>query len=148
MCGTEGDRELIERYNLGFRAKPYKKFYFAKDAAVWKNELDFERRQRTNSKWCRILSLQSLEVHALPRRVVSDLYAAVPECWSQYETHRALGVPRPGMYSYLTDVHGNGSAAPLSVSRIVEAINVLPWHLARSCGRYSFAWLVFLLTIK
>lgn len=56
-----------------------------------------------------------------PGRERSAFYAADPERWSQHEALCALWEPTPVVYTYLTDVYRNGTAASLLVDRIAEA---------------------------
>lgn len=83
--------------------------------------MDFELRQRTNSKKCQFLCLHNLEVFALSGRELSKSYAVLPGIWSCYEAHRVVRVPKPVVYSYITAVYCKEPAALLLAACIVEA---------------------------
>lgn len=83
--------------------------------------MDLEMRQRTNVNRCRLLGWQNIKVFGLPGRECSAYSAVVPETWSNCKVHRALGVPSPEVYSYLSDVYCRESDALLSIGRMAEA---------------------------
>lgn len=111
----------MERYKLVGWAKPYTKFYFVKDGDDWTCKLGFERRQRTNLEGRRFLGWHNLEAFSSAERERSKFYEVLPESWYQWEAHHALGAPNAVVYSYLTDVHCNRSAASLLIGRVEEA---------------------------
>lgn len=51
----------------------------------------------------------------------SEIYAGVPESWSQNETYRALEMASPVVYLYFTDLYCDGTAASILVGCIGEA---------------------------
>lgn len=121
MAGTEGNWDLMERYDLAGWVKLYNRLYLIKNAGDWSRELDFEQRQRTNPKRRWYIGRDNFMVFALFEQNCSKFYADVPESRSQYWALWALGFPNPVVYSYFTDVYHNGSAALLLVGRIAKA---------------------------
>lgn len=77
----------------------------------WWRELDFERRQRVNEKGSSFIGWHIFELFAIPPRERDVFDECVKDSWKLYKGARALGMPTPPIFSYLTNNVKTGTNA-------------------------------------
>lgn len=92
-------------FNVYFLFKPlYDKFYSVGDPLELCLGLDFERWQRVTMKEHLFSSWHKLDLFVKPPLEGGIFYQAVQDLWCEYNNARALALPTPVVFSYMTNM--------------------------------------------